>query len=769
MPHEVATALAQELMARTGSLFVLEDIHWADEATLDVLRLLVRRLETAPALVVTTYRDDELDRAHPLRRVLGEFATTNAVRRLKLAPLSQAAVAQLAEPYGVDADELYRKTTGNPFFVVEALAAGAEEIPGTVRDAVLARAARLSPPARTVLEAVAVVPLHAEFWLLEAIVGEGADGLDECLSAGMLVAQGDAVAFRHELARLAVLGSIGLSLKRKLHRQALVALAEPPRGGPDVARLAHHAEEAEDAEAVHRWGLAAAEQAAATGAHREAAAQYARVLRFGDRLPLTERAELLERRSYECHWTDQRDEAIEAVEAVVECRRQLGDKVKEGDAIGWLSELHWCPGRTIESERYGREAVRLLESLPPGRELAIAYGRLARKCSAAERTEEALEWANRQLELAQRLGDVEIKLDALAMIGLCQFTEGGVEKLIQSLEGDQRAGLAEQAANHFVWLAGTAVVLRRHDLAARYLEEGTTYCSERGLELFRVYLLAYRARLELDQGRWSEAADWAALVLRIPRTSTTPRIIALVVLGLVRARRGDPGQRELLDEAWALAEPTGELPRMGPVAAARAEAAWLEGDQAGVASAVQAALPLALKRGSGLLVGELALWLWRAGLGGDVPPGVAGPSALQLNGERARANQLWTEMGCPYEAALALADADEEEPLRQALEEVLRLGARPAAAIVTRRLRERGTRSLPRGPRPSTQLNQCGLTRRELEVLGLVAEGLRNQQIAQRLVLSVRTVDHHVETILRKLEVPTRAAMAEKASQLGLV
>src|SRR5438132_4772041 len=129
MPHEVAAALAGELRARAPTVFVLEDLHWADEATLDVLRLLIRRIEAVPALIVATYRDDELDRRHPLRIMVGELATSETIQRVKLAGLSREAVAQLAEPRGVDTDELYRKTGGNAFFVVEALAVPGEEIP----------------------------------------------------------------------------------------------------------------------------------------------------------------------------------------------------------------------------------------------------------------------------------------------------------------------------------------------------------------------------------------------------------------------------------------------------------------------------------------------------------------------------------------------------------------------------------------------------------------------------------------------------------------
>jgi DNA-binding CsgD family transcriptional regulator len=141
---------------------------------------------------------------------------------------------------------------------------------------------------------------------------------------------------------------------------------------------------------------------------------------------------------------------------------------------------------------------------------------------------------------------------------------------------------------------------------------------------------------------------------------------------------------------------------------------------------------------------------------------------LQLTGEWARPAERWREIGCPYEAALALADADEEAPQRRALEELQRLGARPAAAIVARRLRERGARGLPRGPRPATRRNPAGLTARELEVLALVVGGLRYADIAAQLVLSERTVDHHVGAILRKLGVRTRAQASAEAVRLGL-
>jgi DNA-binding CsgD family transcriptional regulator/tetratricopeptide (TPR) repeat protein len=764
-PHQVALALARELRSPPPTLFVLEDLHFADEATLDVFTLLVRRAETTPALVVGTYRDDALENAHPLRRVLGELATTG-VRRLKLAPLSLDAVRQLAAPHGVDGRELYDKTGGNPFFVVEVLAGASEEIPATVKDAVLARAIRLSPSARPLLEAAAVVPQRAELWLLGALAGAAVGAVDECVSAGMLVAEGDGVVFRHELARLSLESSIGPVSRARLHRQALAAISGRPGHALDFARLAHHAEAAGDADAVVRFALPAAERASSMGAHREAAAQYGRVLRSGAALPLEQRADVLERRSQECYLTDQSDEAIAALEEALECRRALGDKLGEGRTLRRLASILWCPGRTGESGRAAREAVAVLEQLPASRELAGAYAWLANSIGETEGWAAGAEWGERALQLAEDLGDTEtaLKVKRIVAFGL---PDGELEAIEQVLGDAKRANLVEEVGAAYIWLARDALDVRRHDVAADQLAKGLEYCSDHGLELFRLYLLSYRARLYLVQGRWAQAAETADMVLRIPRTSISPRITALTVLGLVRARRGDPGHRPLLDEAWDLAQPTGEFSRLGPVAAARAEAAWLGCDPDGVASATEPALALAL-RCSPALADELGVWRHRASLGLQEPVVATSLHGLQLAGSWDAARASWVEAGCPYEAALCLADADDEAGLRLALEELLVLEARPAAAIVARRLRDQGVMSVPRGPRPSTRQNRYGLTARELEVLALVNEGLQNGQIADRLVVSVRTVDHHVEAILRKLGAKTRADARATATSLGI-
>jgi DNA-binding CsgD family transcriptional regulator/tetratricopeptide (TPR) repeat protein len=770
-PGAVASAFADELRRRAPTLLVLEDLHWADEATLDALRLLARRLDSLRALVVVTYRDDEIDRTHPARMFLGELS---GVQRLTVPPLSLDAVAALAEGQEVDVELLHARTGGNAFFVTEVLASAGAPVPATVRDAVLARAARLGGSARAVLDAVAILPLRAELWLLEALAKDDLPALEECLASGMLRAEAQAVRFRHEIARVTIESALPPDRALALHRAALVALSSPSAQRPDPARIAHHAEMAGDGEAVLEFAPVAGEWAARVGAHREAAAQFGRALRFADALEPLRRAALLDRRSYECYLTDRIPEAIEARRQALEEYRTAGDRLGEGDSHRWLSRLSWFEGDNAGAEREAAEAVALLEELPPGRELAMAYSNVAQLRMLSSDVPGAVEWGERAIELAERLGETEILAHALNNVGTAEISigaPGGAEKVERSLRLALDEGLDEHAARAYTNIGTTAVHVRDYEVAEPYLTAGIAYCRERDLDSWLDYMMGWQARVALDKGRWEEAGDLADAVLRDPRVATPSRITPLAVIGRLRARRGDPGVWEPLDEALALAEPTGELQRLALVACARAEAHWLAGEQDAAVADTERALGLALERRHPWAAGELCVWRHRAGAElGELSDGaVAEPFRLELAGEWRAAADAWNAMGCPYDAALALMGSDDEEALRQSLAELQRLGARPVAARLARVLRERGVRDVRHGPRRATAANPAGLTARQLEVLALVAEGRRNAEIAEQLFLSEKTVEHHVAAILRKLGASTRGEAASQAAALGIV
>lgn len=766
-PHDVYTTLVQEL-DRAPTVLVLEDVHWADEATLDVLLLLGRRLETCPALVLASYRADELERAHQLQVVLGQLALVREANRLNIEPLSFVAVANLAEEAGnVDPHELYRKTGGNPFFVTEVLLAREEIIPATVRDAVLARVSRLSAVARRLLDLVAVAHQETEVWLIESAAP--LDALDDCLESGMLVAGRETVAFRHEIARLAVEESIPPGRARELHRTALATLRARPAAAADLARLAHHAEGAGDAPAVLELAPAAARLAASVGAHREAVAQYARTLRFSDTVDTPTRAGLLTMHSYECYLTAQDEPALESIAAALGCYRELGDDMRVGATLRWqaLAHLNW--GRGPEAARSAHEAVEVLERLAPSHELAMSYNALASSASLDEDRGGAIAWADKALRLAEQIGSSEARMAALGTIGVSEAIQGspqGWDHLHEAVALARAEGNENQVGRNLVLLGMAASRERSLTRMRQCIEPALEFCVERDLGAWEDILLAMRGWLELEEGDWDAAAATAKQSLaRDCRLSSAQ---SSIVLGVQRARRGDPDPWAPLEQADEISEQTGQLWWTAQVAAAKAEVACLQGRPDVVADATNAAFEAARERRASWPLGELAFWRRMAGIEEELPDCAGGPFATQLRGEWELAAEQWAQAGCPYEGALAYAEGD--VPAQQhALEELNRLGAKPAASIVARRLRQRGVQNIARGPRPTTRENPAQLTNRELEVLRLIADGLRNAEIATRLVVSKRTVDHHVSAILRKLGARTRSEAVARTRALGLL
>jgi DNA-binding CsgD family transcriptional regulator/tetratricopeptide (TPR) repeat protein len=757
---------------RRPKLVVIEDVHWADEATLDLLRFIGRRIEQVQALVLITYRDDEVGQNHPLTVVLGDIATSPAVHRMRLPSLSEAAVRELATDSGVDPVALHRRTSGNPFYVTEVLAAGNDGIPVTVRDAVLARAGRLSRSARSVLDAAAIIGPVIPAWLLVEVTQADADTVDECLSIGVLASHGEGFMFRHELGREAILDALPDFRRIDLHGVVLEALERSgaTENADGLAQLAHHAEGARNADAVLKYAPAAARRAVTLHAHREAAAQYARALRWSDALEPGERADLLELYAAESSRNDQLDEAIRARTAAIEIRIATGDTVGHGRNLIHLASALGGAGRNAEAHARSREAIRVLESVLPSPELAQAYRGEAHLRMLNRDTADAVDWGGKAIDLAQKFGDQTTLIGAEQSIGAALLVAGdhrGVEYLMRALERSRAVGNDDLEALTLGNLGSGLGEMYDFDQAVYWLEQSIQFSEQRDHDRHLWYSKSWLALSLMYTGAWDRAGSIANEVVHRPYVSTISLIMATVALGRLRTRRGDPEVWSTLDRALDLAIQTDTLQRLAPVRAARAEAAWLDGDLGRARAEAEANYDLALSPHHHWFTGELAYWQWKAGVDVDLPEWAAEPFALQIRGDWQAAADLWQDIGCPYETARALAESSDEGALREALRIFGDLGARPMFTIVQSKLRELGVRNIPRGPRPATKANPAGLTPRESEVLELLAEGLSNPEIAGRLFLSPRTVEHHVSSILAKLDARSRVEAIQVAKRLS--
>lgn len=764
----VLAALAREPRA---VLLVVEDAHWADAATLDLLKFLGRRIEYVHCLLAVSFRDDEVGATHPLRRLVGELPN-GAVTRIELSPLTPEGVETLARRALRSAEGIYPATRGNPFFVTELLRHGGDGMPHGVQDLVLSRFARLSRDAQDVVRLASTVPAKIEPWLVQELLAPNAATLEECLDSGLLLATGDALLFRHELARAAIESALPAPVARALHARVLAALEHSGEHmRVPLARLAHHAARAGDAGAVLRLAPRAADEARRRSAHKEAAEHLRNALTYADALPDAQRAELLDRLSYEDYLTGMMEEAIDTRESALALWRAAGNQRRAGDAMRWLSRLHWYhSGQTVAAREYARDAIETLETLPPGRELAMAYSNLSQLHMLAMETGPSLHWGNKALALAIALGDRETQIHALNNIGTAKLDaddeEGGRSDLERSLALAQEGGFEEHAARAFTNLGYTAGTTGHYEDAHAILARGIDWCNQRDLDSWTHYMAAYRSEISLWQGDWSDAQARAETVLQIATLAPLSRTIALVVLGRLNARRGNAAAQTLLDEALDLAQPTRELNRIGWVAAARAEWAWLRGDAAAIRAEVNPGWTLDIEADVGSWIfGELGWWLHKVGALDVAPRFCARPYALQIEGHWREAAAAWAARGCPYERARALADGDVPAQ-REALALFEQLGATIDAERLRKTLQAAGVRGVPRGRRASTRAHPFGLTPREAEVLCLLCEGLSNAGIAARLHRSVRTIDHHLAAILAKLGVGSRTEAISAAMRL---
>jgi DNA-binding CsgD family transcriptional regulator len=759
--HELFPALLNYLRdGQRVTMLALEDLQWADEATLDFVKYVGRRVRQVPVVFVLTYRDDELRRDHPLRRVLGDLPA-RSTHRVPVPLLSERAVDQLARRAGRSAEGIHRATDGNPFLVTEWLAAADDAAPWSIRDAMLARLAGLSDAARDLAELTSLSPTQLPLDVARALEASGSDAIDECVSRGLLSIDARSLRYRHELARRSVEQELSPARRCELNARMFRAVRVVLGPAASLAHLVHHAEAAGLVDEVVQLAPSAAREAARSSAHREAAELYALALKHGAGLDAAARAELLEARAHECMLTNLPAEAIEARLAALALRRKLGDASQEGINLRWLARLHWLRDADPVAQTYAEAAVAVLERLPADRELAMAYSTISQLQMVNDNTEDAVEWGERAIALAKSVGDIETLVHALNNVGTAKLQVRADETAWAMVERSLVLALAhgfeEHAARAFNNLQTTSVLHRHYPRALDYAERGIAFCEERDLDVYTARLHIRRAYAYIEMGRWDEAERDLQRLKQVLALSPMERATSGFVRALLDMRRGRPGAEQALAGLAEALRKIGVQLWFTAIAAASAEAAWLRGDDNGVDAAARPALELSRNFGASWKTGQLAAWLRRAGRPFSIAArDVASPYALELAGDWRAAASEWSRLGCPYDQGLALLSGD-EAALREALQIFQRLGAEPAAELVRRRLRATGAKGIARGRYNHARTDPQGLTQREREVHELLLLGLSNEDIARRLHRSTRTIEHHVSAVLDKLGLESRA------------
>jgi DNA-binding CsgD family transcriptional regulator len=769
-PYDIFDAVLADLSAEP-TILVIDDLHWADQGTIDMLRFVLRRIHRQPLLVVGMARDEEVGVAHPLRMLLADIARSGGAHVVPLQPLSIAGVRELAGDRAIDPDWLHQITGGNAFFVTEMLDHSGGDLPTTVRDAVLGRTVGLDESEWDVLNLLSCSPEAIPDYLL-ADLGVALAPLQKLRDAHLIRQTSRGVAFRHDLCRLAVASVLPPGAEPALHLRMMSAYDAAGRTDPAV--ITHHALGAGDQRRIRQAAIEAGKTSARTGAHRQAAEFYRIAMESGGEFSAEAEAELLELIAAEYYLTDQLDNAIDACQRALRVRKLTGATAELSADHHSLAVYDWYNADRRGADEHAAHAVSAVggdtESLSStalaslGHAFAMqAY--LAMQSSDLRHAESVLSHAK---EIAAAAGDPALSVRVEIIEGICAVIAGatdGRDTVLELMRSAPRH-LDEIYSSGYSNLTYLDVEQRRLTDAAELLNVTIPMTWERDLPICRVWQLGARGRLSLLSGDWDDALADASSVLDAP-TAPLARTWPHLIRGLVTLRRGGEGADEL-DQAWTLARSYGEPIRLMPAAAALVERAWLTGTHDGDFSEYKRILDGASGPGLEWARGELTMWLRRVDAAADAD-GVAEPYRLYLDGDIAAAAAEFERLGTVYEAALALTEAGGETNARRGLDLLDRMGATAVADKVRLDLRATGMKGVPARRRTTTLRNPAGLTRRQLEVLQRMDDGLTNAELAAQLYLSAKTVDHHVSAILAKLDVANRRDAVRRGRALGII
>ncbi len=752
---------------RRPAVLVMEDLHWADQRSLDWLNYIGRRISQLPILLIGSFRDDEVEATHPLRTALGGIPAARKWQ-ISMPPLSVEAIRMLASDSVYSPEQLNDITAGNPFFVTEILnnRQGHGAVPVSVADAVNARINVLPEPLRNLLELASCCPGEISLDLLQSMTnGSAASLLPETTDRKILIVTGRNFKFRHELARRVAYERLQPSVRTEAHARMLSALLED---GPEqhLDMIVHHALGAQNSDVVLNYAPLVADKAAKLGAHREAAMHLDAALHYVDQAAPELAAEIYERWAHEAGLARNiDDDVIAARKKAVALWTQIGCPERVGENLRWLSRMHWYRGEADAAQKYLEDAIAVMEKGAPSSAKARAYALRAQFFMLHDNMGDAIHWARKALDIAQQVGDAETRAHALNTAGSAALFRGdphGESDLRESLEIARQYGFHVEAARVYTNLSECLIETGALQRAEDLLEEGITFDTEHDLDAWTFYLIGRKAQLRFEQDRYTEAVTISENVLARDGQTLLMRMPAMIILARSKVRLHESGAREDLDTALAGAEKIGELQYIVPLHIAQMEAAILSND-----------LPLAARHAAWIKQlkpellsprkrGEFLFWARLARLDiaeqddRDLPEGFAAFAAGSFD----RAFTWFHDRGANYLAAWTLVARDQRDDVARADKIFQHIGA--LAARKALRLggpRNDSAKPLPalrRGKYRDAQQHPYGLTRKEQIVLRLLANGSSNDAIARKLSRSRRTVENHVSSILSKMRAKNR-------------
>lgn len=751
-----------DLIKNDRIVLIFEDIHWADEATLGLVRYLGRRVEATTSCVIITYRSEELDLNTPLRLVIADVGP--AATRIELPPLTRDGVEQMARGLEIDPAALYDSTLGNPFFVEEVLRHPELELPPTIKNAVLASAGKIPAAALEVLYTVALSPDGVEVALAESLHPEAGAFLDLALQRRLIAFSNDRVACRHELIRESLAQAVPAAMKRRLHRQLLANLEEKSSDSPDIARLAYHSLGAGDPAKALTYSLRAARDAARAGAHRQAAYHYDNALAHNQQMDNESLSKVLLDAAHEHCLSNDPKRASELARR----RLDLSATVREkGRAHAWISFFESRASNLEATRQEARSAIEAL-SKEASKEFALALGMSAWVDMCEGSYEESIRQADKAVAVARAVGAVDIEIHSVTTAGCARSELGdpsGIAQLEDAIQKGTEAKLWEFAAralNNRGWVAFRS---GRIGEAISWYDQVIDYSTANELEAWYTAGVTTRAAINVATGRW-HAADRDLEMVRGRYGCIAGQAEGVMASATLRARRADPGSKQMVEEAIEQFGETTYIEVLERACALALEAAWM-----GLLPLSDAARRYDHLRqlpqfpGSKWVASHIAFWARRLDL--DPPDGeLLGPASFEWDGQTTEAARLWEDLGYPLEAAISRAMAPGSD-LDAVFAELRGVGADGVLRGLRRELERRGAKHIPRGERSTTKANPAGLTAREAEVLALIAVGHSNAAIAQQLFISERTAGHHVSAVLAKLGVTSRVQAATLAITNG--